>query len=37
MKKSTARYVKNFLEDLLKDTDKSPEALRAAKKEYGKK
>ncbi len=35
MKKSTARYVKNFLEDLLKDTDKSPEALRAAKKKHG--
>ena len=38
MKKSTVNYVVNFLEDLVKDSkDKGPEALRAAKKEYGKK
>ena len=38
MKKSTVNYVVNFLEDLVKDSkDKGPEALRAAKKQYGKK
>ena len=38
MKKSTVNYVVNFLEDLVKDSkDKGPEALSAAKKEYGKK
>ena len=38
MKKSTVNYVVNFLEDFVKDSkDKGPKALRAAKKQYGKK
>ncbi len=38
MGRAAAKYVINFLEDLLKDSvDKSPKALRDAKKVYGKK